>query len=125
MAAEQGFATAQFRLGQMYADGKGVPKDVVEAARWLRLAAEQGNADAQFKLGLMYALGKGVPKDYVQAYVWMNIGAAQIGDEESGKAFESHRRRNDSFCHYKSPESVTRILGNPMGLIGFRQNSEV
>ena len=55
----------------------------------LKAAAEQGDAKAQFGLGLMYALGKGVPKDDVQAYAWVNIGAAQIGDEESGKVFES------------------------------------
>ena len=84
-AAEQGHARAQFSLGGMYLTGRGVPKDVVEAARLFRMAAEQGHAKAQFGLGL----GKGVPKDDVQAYAWVNIGAAQIGDEESGKVFES------------------------------------
>ena len=87
-AAEQGDATAQLNLGLMYFNGRGVPKDVVEAARLFRLAAEQGNVTAQFQLGVMYALGQGVPKDDVQAYAWVNIGAAQIGDEEIGKALE-------------------------------------
>ena len=62
------FAAAQYNLGHMYGSGKGVPKDVVESARWLRLAGEQGNVDAQLALGLMHSLGNGVPKDDVQAY---------------------------------------------------------
>ena len=32
--AEQGDASAQTILGIMYANGRGVPKDDVEAARW-------------------------------------------------------------------------------------------
>ena len=39
-AAEQGDAKAQFNLGNMYLNGRGVPKDVVEAARLFRLAAD-------------------------------------------------------------------------------------
>ena len=49
-AAEQGAAEAQYNLGSMYADGRGVPKDEAEAARWYRLAADQGDASAQFML---------------------------------------------------------------------------
>ena len=40
--AELGVAGAQFNLGVMYAEGRGVPQDDAEAARWYRLAAEQG-----------------------------------------------------------------------------------
>ena len=35
-------AGAQFNLGVMYANGRGVLKDEAEAVRWYRLAAEQG-----------------------------------------------------------------------------------
>ena len=38
----QGNADAQFSLGVLYAEGRGVPQDYVEAARWFRRAAEQG-----------------------------------------------------------------------------------
>src|ERR1041385_5090254 len=41
--AEQGIAEAQVRLGFMYGQGQGVPKDYQEAAKWTRRAAE--NAD--------------------------------------------------------------------------------
>jgi TPR repeat protein len=33
--AEQGNASAQYNLGIMYANGQGVPKDYVLAAKWL------------------------------------------------------------------------------------------
>ena len=78
--AEQGDADAQFNLGIMYANGEGVPKDDVEAARWWRLAAEQGHARAQFNLGIMYANGEGVLKDMVFAHMWLNIAGANGSD---------------------------------------------
>ena len=59
LSAEQGDASAQFNLGNMYANGEGVPQDDAEAVRWYRLAAEQGNAGAQLNLGNMYANGRG------------------------------------------------------------------
>lgn len=46
-AAEQGDASAQFRLGRMYARGEGVAENLVEAATWTRQAAEQGLPKAQ------------------------------------------------------------------------------
>ena len=44
--AEQGNARAQFNLGLMYANGRGVPQDYAQAVKWYRLAADQGIADA-------------------------------------------------------------------------------
>ena len=83
LAAEQGHAYAQFRLGQMYATGgEGVLKDAGEAVRWYRLAAEQGDAEAQRNLGQMYAIGAGVLKDAVLAHMWFNIAGAN-GDEDA------------------------------------------
>ncbi|MDA9250071.1 SEL1-like repeat protein, partial [bacterium] len=39
--ANQGDASAQYNLGQMYRVGQGVLQDHEEAARWYRLAADQ------------------------------------------------------------------------------------
>ena len=75
--AEQGHADAQFQLGLMYALGEGVPKDDVEAVKWLCMAAEQGHAGAQNNLGFMYALGRGVPEDDVEAMKWLHLAAEQ------------------------------------------------
>ena len=44
--AEAGVPEAQYLLGMMYVNGKGVSTDFVEAYKWLELAAAQGDADA-------------------------------------------------------------------------------
>ena len=51
MAAEQGFAKAQYNLGKCCYLGRGVQQDYTEAVKWYKLAADQGNADAQYMLG--------------------------------------------------------------------------
>ena len=63
-------------LGDMHANGEGVPEDDVEAARW-RLATEQGDAEAQHSLGWMYDNGLGVPEDDVEAVRWYRMAAEQ------------------------------------------------
>jgi uncharacterized protein len=73
--ADQGVVLAQFSLGLMYANGKGVPEDSTQAANWFRKAADQGNADAQANLGAMYAKGKGVSQDSIQAVDWFRKAA--------------------------------------------------
>lgn len=75
--AEQGHATAQYHLGEMYNLGLGVPQDDGEAVKWYRRAAEQGYADAQFMLGLMYLDGKGVPQDHQATVRWFRRAAEQ------------------------------------------------
>ena len=76
-AAERGDADAQFALGVRNSEGRGVPQDDVEAARWFREAAEQDHADAQYVLGARYALGQGVPQDDAQAVLWLRRAAEQ------------------------------------------------
>ena len=61
--ANQGNANTQDNLGNMYAEGHGVPQDHAEAVRWYRKAANQGDAEAQYTLGVMYDKGDGVPQD--------------------------------------------------------------
>ena len=74
-AAEQGDASAQYKLGVCYDSGEGVAKDEMEAVKWWRKAAEQGYAPAQFNLGNSYAQGEGVVKDTVEAYKWFNLAS--------------------------------------------------
>ena len=81
-AAEQGEVHAQYNLGNMYADGKGVKQDYFKAFEWYQKAAEQGNADAQCFLGFMYQYGQGVKQDYFKAFEWWQKAAEQ-GDAEA------------------------------------------
>ena len=78
--AEKGNALAQYNLGMMYGNGRGVAKDEVEAVKWYRKAADQGHADAQNNLGLMYYHSRGVAKDDVEAYKWYLLAGAQDDD---------------------------------------------
>jgi len=73
----QGNTFAQFILGLMYDNGRGVPKDDKEAIRWYRLAAQQGYAWAESKLGAMYGSGRGVPQNYGEAVKWFRLAAEQ------------------------------------------------
>jgi TPR repeat protein len=82
--AEKGVASAQYKLGEMYAKGDGLPEDDVEAMKWWRKAADQGYGDAQHNLAVSYFTGEDVPQDYVQAYMWWSLVAAQ-GDADAAK----------------------------------------
>ncbi len=42
--AEKGNSEAQYKLGVMYEEGKGVVQDYEEASKWYRLSAEQGKS---------------------------------------------------------------------------------
>lgn len=46
-AAEAGHEMSGLFVGQMLVFGDGVPQDVEEGVKWLRLAADRGNADAE------------------------------------------------------------------------------
>jgi TPR repeat protein len=79
-----GDPAAQFNLGVMYAQGRGVPRDDAEAVRWYRLAADQGFAEAQYILGAMYVAGRGVPQDDAGAVRWYRSAADQGVAEAQG-----------------------------------------
>eukprot|EP00729_Bicosta_minor_P032756 gene32756-biopygen11636 len=66
---------AQYMIGLMYSNGKGVKQDHVEAVKWYRMAAEAGFAPAQYNLGNMYHNGKGVQQDHVEAAKWFRKSA--------------------------------------------------
>lgn len=75
--AEQGHASAQNRLGNMYSFGIGLTRDYKQALKWYRLSAKQGYLYAQASLGHMYRNGFGVTRDYKQAVGWYRKAANQ------------------------------------------------
>jgi localization factor PodJL len=73
-AALKGDAAAAYEVGVRFAEGKGVPQNLEEAAKWYDRAAQAGIIPAVFRLGTLYEKGMGVKKDvdtarryYVQA----------------------------------------------------------
>ncbi len=76
LAAEQGHAPAQRRLGEFYFCAERA-RDLDLATWWFTLAAEQGDADAQLFLGFIYRQGLGVNLSPAIAQSWLERAAAQ------------------------------------------------
>src|SRR5450631_132787 len=75
--ADQGVPMAQYRLGDMYAEGKGVEQNDTTAMQWFQRAAEHGIADAQYNVGASYAAGLGVARNDAEAAKWFRRAAEQ------------------------------------------------
>jgi TPR repeat protein len=77
LAAAQGHAEAQQKLGLCYARGQGVEIDRKTAVQWWRRAAEHGYAGGQCNLGFASFHGMGAPQSYEEAARWFGLAAAQ------------------------------------------------
>lgn len=81
--AEEGNVKAQYNLGLLYEEGKGVPQRPDLAAFWYRTAARQGYTDALFNLGGLYYRGSGVPRITEEAVKLWTIAAEHgMGDAQ-------------------------------------------
>jgi len=78
-----GDADAQYNLGRIYLDGKGVPKDAKQAARWLRLAANKGQYEAQALLGNLFFNGDKVPRQAARGLMWLMLARDGAGMDDS------------------------------------------
>ncbi|EIJ34419.1 SEL1-like repeat protein [Thiothrix nivea] len=107
-AVAQGDGRAQLALGWMYAEGKGVAKDVEQAQQCYAEAAAKGFISPgqpappqpacqtdygyeSFSLGEAYFYGDGVQQDYTQALHWFEQAAAQGCSEAMDKLAEMYR----------------------------------
>jgi TPR repeat protein len=79
LKAESGDVESQVILGVAYRFGRGVNRNLPEAAKWLRKASESGSAAAANDLGVMYQYGNGVPQNDIEA-VKLFQRAADLGD---------------------------------------------
>ncbi|MGO6849645.1 peptidoglycan-binding protein [Rhizobium beringeri] len=82
LAADKGFAPAQYRLGSMYEKGNGVERDIAKAKGFYEQAANQGNASAMHNLAVLYASGALGQQDYTTAASWFTK-AANLGITDS------------------------------------------
>ena len=65
-------------LGWCYANGNGVNKNEIEAAKYY----QQGHASAQYNLGWCYAQGIGIDVDFKEAIMYFKLAAEQ-GNEDA------------------------------------------
>lgn len=78
-AADAGFVTAMFGIGQLYEQGRLGAPDPVRAFAWHLRASLAGSVDAQVEAATAYYLGRGVGQDLAEAARWYRE-AAKGGD---------------------------------------------
>jgi cytoskeletal protein RodZ len=61
---------ADFRKGEAYLYGRGMPENCDQAVKNLKAASAKSNAKARSAFGTMYATGHCVPRDLPTSYVW-------------------------------------------------------
>jgi localization factor PodJL len=74
-AALKGDASAAYEVGVRYAEGKGVPSNYDEAAKWYERAAQAGVVPAMFRLGTLYEKGLSVKRDLDVARRYYTLAA--------------------------------------------------
>ena len=71
--ANSGYPKVQYKLWQMYRDGKGVKKDLQKAIYYLIKSTSQSYPDAQHDLGKLYLSGNGVEKDEIEGQKLLDL----------------------------------------------------
>ena len=79
-AANAGDRRAQFLLGQIHSEGRGVTIDAVEGLHWYRLAAHAGDSLAMNMVGRFHELGWGTDVDESLAAAWYRKAAGSGHD---------------------------------------------
>lgn len=74
---DSGSVHAEFVLGVLYFEGRGVPRDLKASAGWMTRAAKQKHPLAAHYLGDMYLTGSGVEKNEATAVKWYTVAAEQ------------------------------------------------
>ena len=85
VAALAGDPLAAYEVGVRFSDGRVVPANNEEAARWFEIAAKKGIVPAQFRLGTLYEKGLGVKRDLIAARDLYRAAA----DKGHGKAMHN------------------------------------
>ncbi|MDR3181596.1 MAG: sel1 repeat family protein [Planctomycetaceae bacterium] len=81
-AAKQNDSVAQYYLGEIYADGNGVPSNRKDAFKWFQKSANDGYVPAQQKLAYYYLNGIGTNKNENAGY-FILASLALWGDDEA------------------------------------------
>jgi uncharacterized protein len=107
-AAARNVAYAKFRLGKMYADGRGVSRDYDKALEYYIAAARRGVPEAQHNIGAMLVSARGVKRDYVEGLAWFLLA------EQAGLASTSPQQVRDRLA--KRPDDIRAAEARAMEL---------
>ena len=108
--AGQGDLSAQVTLGDLYAEGDGVPQDEAEAVRWYRLAAEQK--------GSMPADGRGVTDDPFFMPIAVGQTAIEVGIMEFATIPNSGGRAARMMLLVDEPGTGRLFVNSTLGVGG-------
>lgn len=96
--ADAGIVPAQYRLGMIYRNGAGVPRDDRTAVQWLYKAASQGHAEARREAAeIFYELGE-------------DAQAAQLGHVGAARRLAAEMKKKG---HPNADEELRRYLADP------------
>jgi len=104
-AALEANAEAQYLLGLMYRDGKGVAPDAEQAMKWLRMAAALGEGRAMLALGRAYERGEPVKRDKTKAMAWYTLAAGAL---PAGATRDAARRGHDRVAYLAARSEVRK-----------------
>ncbi len=90
-AASRGNVEAEYRIGIAHRSGRGVPRDLDKAKRWLARADRNGSPDARYALGMMYRNGLGVARSREKAIDLLERAAA-AGHEDAKRELQAIAR---------------------------------
>jgi TPR repeat protein len=123
-AASAGNVLAQYNVGGMYLDGRGIDQNFERALFWREQAAAQGDRMALSVLGFQYIAGFGVEQDFLLARGYLEA-AVILGDApalvllgqmyEGGLGVTPDRRRAVDYFRRAAD------LGEPLGEEGLRR----
>ncbi|MBP2226862.1 TPR repeat protein [Azospirillum agricola] len=112
-AADAGHPWAQYRLGQMLADGRGVTADRRRSLELMEAAAAQGHPLAAHHLGLLAQGGKGVPADAATAARWFAVAAeGGVADAQYNLGLLLHRGQGVERDLYQGLQWMRRAAEN-------------
>jgi TPR repeat protein len=84
-------AKGRFYAGELYYQGKSVPKNIARAADWFNKAANLGSSEAMNRIGELWAAGMDGPPNPKQALGWYRKAADKglaEGELNLGRALE-------------------------------------
>ncbi|MBM3540683.1 MAG: sel1 repeat family protein, partial [Alphaproteobacteria bacterium] len=114
IAADKGYAHAQYGLARRELLGQGVPRDPNHGAQLLERAARQGHANAQATLGYMAARGYGMKQDLAEARMWFTLAASK-GNESAARAaalIEPQLSAQDLIRSRRMVTELSSVLGD-------------
>ncbi|HOY70214.1 MAG TPA: tetratricopeptide repeat protein [Methylotenera sp.] len=105
--AKKGNDYAQFKVGELYFEGKGVLQDYEEGYKWLTKSAEQENPLALAMLAVKFADGKGVKRILVFAHAYINLAEAnRFKYPELNEKIDVFTKLRDSLEQEMTPSEV-------------------